>query len=560
MGLDVLKIILVIGITHFGECLHKATGREAQEMNKQQAMELLGILPEDDSREVKRKYHKMISRFHPDTASEQSEEKIRRAQEINEAYQILRTVFGTENKKSPNKWTANSGSERNRATTDRMASWSEDSNPEAFSARNIYVYYAMDITEEEKKHATENLFYQVARGKYIWDPKDEEFPLFLTSIRHATQELLEKAEGEAKKELKMDLSEISRLKEQRFLVQARLFEYLSLQYIDPVKALKFLAKPESTDVRGQKTYHFRAFLAGERTSEEGRALAVLKEKEFLYPRTFHGNQIQIMNEKRQILGYLHMEDDRLYFCLIPLLKKQAARVKLLVRTVPEKKKRGGSKVKVDVDFYFRLEEEKYWCDSGELNRKIEDVIKKYREYLSTGGAKFQNMNAAGASRGTEASQAGRRRASGGAGSSWDAEVSTSWRTRATAGGTGATRNAGTYQDLFARLARSNFRSRFHLKAKDLQYIQDKGLDTIRSHACDFVRQRLAPAEIPNDGKQTPMRGHPVFLAQHATGCCCRGCLFKWHRIPQGTQLTQEQQEYVVNVLMEWIRREIRRSE
>ena len=77
-------------------------------------------------------------------------------------------------------------------------------------------------------------------------------------------------------------------------------------------------------------------------------------------------------------------------------------------------------------------------------------------------------------------------------------------------------------DLFARLAHSNFRSRFHLKEKDRQYIQEKGMDTIRSHARDFVRTRLAPAQISNDGKQTPMRGHPVFLAQHATGCCCRG--------------------------------------
>lgn len=112
-----------------------------------------------------------------------------------------------------------------------------------------------------------------------------------------------------------------------------------------------------------------------------------------------------------------------------------------------------------------------------------------------------------------------------------------------------------FEDLFYRLSRSNFRSRFHLKPADLQYIQDKGMETIRSHAQDFVSRRLAPAVIPNDGKQTPMRGHPVFIAQHATGCCCRGCLYKWHRIPAGTELTKEQQEYVVNVLMEWIRRQ-----
>lgn len=114
-------------------------------------------------------------------------------------------------------------------------------------------------------------------------------------------------------------------------------------------------------------------------------------------------------------------------------------------------------------------------------------------------------------------------------------------------------------DLFARLSRSNFRSRFRLKDKDIQYIREKGMDTIRSHASDFVRTRLAPAQIPNDGKQTPMRGHPVFLAQHATGCCCRGCLYKWHRIPAGVQLTEEQQEYIVDVLMAWIEREYNRN-
>ncbi|MCD8330202.1 MAG: DUF4186 domain-containing protein [Lachnospiraceae bacterium] len=111
-------------------------------------------------------------------------------------------------------------------------------------------------------------------------------------------------------------------------------------------------------------------------------------------------------------------------------------------------------------------------------------------------------------------------------------------------------------DLFGRLANSKFRSSFSLKEKDRAYVKEKGMDTIRSHAQDFVRKRLASAVIPNDGKQTPMRGHPVFIAQHATATCCRGCLEKWHRIPKGCELTEEQQEYVVNVLMEWIERQM----
>ena len=107
-----------------------------------------------------------------------------------------------------------------------------------------------------------------------------------------------------------------------------------------------------------------------------------------------------------------------------------------------------------------------------------------------------------------------------------------------------------------RLQRSAFRSRFHLTEKDKQYVRDRGMDVIRDHAEHFIAQRLAPAEIPNDGKQTPMRGHPVFLAQHACACCCRGCLQKWYGIPAGRELTAQQQKGIVDLLMAWIRHQM----
>ena len=112
-----------------------------------------------------------------------------------------------------------------------------------------------------------------------------------------------------------------------------------------------------------------------------------------------------------------------------------------------------------------------------------------------------------------------------------------------------------FNDIFERLAKSKFRSRFKLRDKEKQYIQDKGLDKIRSHAEDFISKRLAPANISNDGKQTPMRGHPVFIAQHATATCCRGCLEKWHKIPKGRDLTVVEQKYVADIIMEWIKRQ-----
>ena len=70
-----------------------------------------------------------------------------------------------------------------------------------------------------------------------------------------------------------------------------------------------------------------------------------------------------------------------------------------------------------------------------------------------------------------------------------------------------------YRQLFENLGKSTFRSRFNLKQMDIDYINSKGLDKIEEHARDFIAKREAPAVIPNDGKQTPMRGHPVFIAQ-----------------------------------------------
>ena len=114
----------------------------------------------------------------------------------------------------------------------------------------------------------------------------------------------------------------------------------------------------------------------------------------------------------------------------------------------------------------------------------------------------------------------------------------------------------TIDDTLARLQTSAFRARFHLAEKDRAYVRAKGMDTVRRHARELIRRRLAPAAIPNDGRQTPMHGHPVFLAQHACACCCRGCLQKWYRVPKGVPLSERQQEQIVNLLMAWIKRQM----
>ena len=112
------------------------------------------------------------------------------------------------------------------------------------------------------------------------------------------------------------------------------------------------------------------------------------------------------------------------------------------------------------------------------------------------------------------------------------------------------------EEILYKLSLSKFRSSFHLSKKLKEYVTDKGLEKIEEHAYDFINTRLKPSVIENDGKQTPMKGHPVFIAQHACACCCRGCLEKWHKIPKGRELTKEEVDYIVRLLMLWIKNEI----
>jgi hypothetical protein len=110
-------------------------------------------------------------------------------------------------------------------------------------------------------------------------------------------------------------------------------------------------------------------------------------------------------------------------------------------------------------------------------------------------------------------------------------------------------------ELFAALVQSKFRSRFRLGAKETSYLNEKTLAVVLEHGRRFVTERLADAQPKNDGRQTPMRGHPIFVAQHATATCCRGCLAKWHRIPQGQPLTPEQIDYILAMHARWLEKQ-----
>nr|WP_240544377.1 DUF4186 domain-containing protein [Bifidobacterium sp. SO4] len=107
-----------------------------------------------------------------------------------------------------------------------------------------------------------------------------------------------------------------------------------------------------------------------------------------------------------------------------------------------------------------------------------------------------------------------------------------------------------------RLAHSQFRAKFQLADKDRAYARAKGKAIIDRHAREMLRDRVGAAEPKNDGRQTPWRGHPVFTAQHATATCCRGCIEKWHHIPKGRELTDDEVNRLADLVMAWIERDL----
>lgn len=318
-------------------------------MDIDQAREILDVSEEDDASAVKKKYHQLMGRHHPDAVGSDSPEYISRAQKINEAYHLLRKEnFGAGKRSS------------------RRIKWTADVNEKAFCERNIYLYYSMENAQ--------GLYYKAARGKYMWDPKEEDFSLFLVSIRCASAELLERAE-----ESSAVLRPEEEIKELRFKAQVMLLYSLAQQFIHPVKVLRKIEGPGEADEEGRAIYVFQAFLGKKGYDRNFKILEQLQKEEPIIPGSFQDNKILVLNSKEQMLGHLSFTEDYLHFLVVPLLKSKLAQVKIIVREAEVRKKLHPYRIKVTLDFYFRLEKEAEQYKCGVSNQHITELLEKYKE-------------------------------------------------------------------------------------------------------------------------------------------------------------------------------------
>jgi len=112
-----------------------------------------------------------------------------------------------------------------------------------------------------------------------------------------------------------------------------------------------------------------------------------------------------------------------------------------------------------------------------------------------------------------------------------------------------------YNIILTKLKNSKFRGSFKLSEKDREIAREKGIETMKKHAVEILEKRIKIMP-KNDRHQTPYKGYPVFIAQHATATCCRNCLEKWYKIPKDKILSEEEIEFFAGLITEWISREI----
>ena len=381
--------------------------RHSGVMKTAQAVQILALEAEDDFEAAKKKYRKLMGQFHPDSAGAGEpeyvrQEYVRRSQEINEAYRVIREVWengewervrslclemteGPVSGRSGSSASAmrDSGKGRSRYAAE-STSWrlyqNGKVNEAAFCERNIYCHYSMK-TESETP-----LYYKAARGRYYWNPEEETFSLFLTSLHHASKELLEQAEeqrmasgghgraGINSRSCRERQESGGFSAEEHFSRQARLVQLLAGQFLHPVETLQKLSEPVQTDQNGRSIYHFQASLGSGPHGTYGKHVAALKAGDWLFPEAFQGSKIMVKTEDGKSLGHLSFSEDWLYFCLIPLLKKRHGQIKMVVRQVQNGRKNGRRQPVAEIDLYFRMEAGASWHADSDENLEIAKIL------------------------------------------------------------------------------------------------------------------------------------------------------------------------------------------
>ncbi|WP_372655987.1 DUF4186 family protein [Halobacteriovorax sp.] len=112
-----------------------------------------------------------------------------------------------------------------------------------------------------------------------------------------------------------------------------------------------------------------------------------------------------------------------------------------------------------------------------------------------------------------------------------------------------------FTDIFRRLGCSKVCCKFKLKDEQWEYLAKRGFDTILLEGRSLIVKIFNEDSLSHSCKVAPVQTHPIYIALHATGTCCRSSLEKWHKIPKSKELKEKDIFYILLVVKEWIIRQ-----
>jgi curved DNA-binding protein CbpA len=293
-------------------------------MTLKEAYKILGASKQDDDREIKAKYKKLLIMYHPDSdptrkRNSEDDEKIR---QVIEAYKKIKESGG-------------------QPIFDTYEfTWDAFENKAAFSERNIYVQFKM--YDEELPLS------KMARGRFVWDPDMEEFRLFSKSVLEVCKDIM------------TDYSAIltsDKVKD--------IFHLMMQEYVLPADAARKIGKKvrEDGDV---EVFTFNGFVK-ENYSDLKASAPIIGEPLNIFLREDRAVVEEIVTGKG--LGSVSFDEDELYYVILPLLEDPKVQAHASITKV-EKSRRAGKRMNVEIELTIPKSLKDTLVTNGKLIEKL----------------------------------------------------------------------------------------------------------------------------------------------------------------------------------------------
>ena len=323
-------------------------------MTRKEALKLLGLPPQADLVEIKKKYRQLMHQVHPDAASPRRDRNtLPGARQLNQAYALLKREGAPGGPAFTGSDSAHF-SHKKRKSPEKTGVWNAPVNSHAYTGREI-LHCAEDAAGNPLGH------FSIAYGKYLWT-MEEDFPLFLSSIFRCSKKLLDE----------IDSQKPTADESQRLIFQAELAYLLAQQFLDGRICLPALAQEEPPAPDGSRIFRVPSML------EFSRTFSPLKPGEPLYPSALRCHRLYLKNEAGKELGYLSFPDDRLYYVVIPLFEQRNVRLRILASNGSSAEKKKGSANYQNLSLWIKLPSSGIRHAPENLNLRIAELLKKYQ--------------------------------------------------------------------------------------------------------------------------------------------------------------------------------------